>query len=120
PHVVGIPQAESVDRTGRPMPARVAVAIAHGGGLAAHRELDGAAEAAALVGLRIAHDDTSRIMTLHARRRAKRSRTSSRVTNFESGSARRRLTSAACSSINRRSLLSCSSISVNTRVLLAL
>src|SRR5260370_14019853 len=34
------------------------MAIAHAGRLAGHGEVDGAAEAAALVGLRIAHDDT--------------------------------------------------------------
>src|SRR6266702_3092106 len=64
PHVLRIPQGEGVDRAGGPTPARAAMAITHAGRLARHGELDGAAEAAALIGLRIAHEDTSRIMTL--------------------------------------------------------
>src|SRR6266702_2149692 len=58
PHVLRVPQGEGVDRAGGPTPARAAMAITHAGRLARHGELDGAAEAAALIGLRIAHEDT--------------------------------------------------------------
>ena len=48
------PQGEGVHRTGGPGPARSAVAVAHGIGLSSYLDLDGAAEASALV--RTAHD----------------------------------------------------------------
>src|SRR5882757_7560069 len=48
-HRIGLPQAERVDRARRPVAARLAMAIAHRGRLAAHREFDGAAEAASFV-----------------------------------------------------------------------
>src|SRR4051812_3293866 len=48
-HRVGLPQRKGVHRTRRPAAARLAMAIAHGGRLAAHRELHTAAETTAFV-----------------------------------------------------------------------
>src|ERR1035437_7122042 len=52
---------------------------------------------------------------LHARRCAKRSRTSPSVRNFGFGSVSRRFTPATCSSVSRYGLVSCCSISLNMR-----
>ena len=45
----GLSERECVDRRCRPVPARLAMAIAHGGGLAGDCQLYGTAEAAAVV-----------------------------------------------------------------------
>src|SRR5262245_54473837 len=55
-HRLRPPQREGIDRRGRPVPARFAMAVAHGGRLAAHGQMDRAAEAAALVDFSVAHD----------------------------------------------------------------
>src|SRR5438552_9316642 len=52
---VGLPEREGIHRAGRPLAARLAMAVAHGRRLAAHRELHGTAEAAAVVGLVFCH-----------------------------------------------------------------
>src|SRR5258706_665143 len=52
---VRLPQCESVHGARRPMPARVAMAIAHRGWLASHDELDGSTKARSLVATRICH-----------------------------------------------------------------
>src|SRR5687768_6272481 len=50
-HGAGAPQRKGIDGAGRPMAARLAMAIAHRHGLAGDDERNGAAKAAAFVGL---------------------------------------------------------------------
>src|SRR5512139_3570243 len=50
-----LPQAEGIDRAGRPMPAGRAVAIAHRVRLTTHCELNGPAKATAPVTIFLAH-----------------------------------------------------------------
>src|SRR6185437_3973742 len=53
-----LPQGKRVDRTGRPVPARFAMTVAHPRGLPGNLELNLAAEAAAAVGVGCAHADS--------------------------------------------------------------
>src|SRR5688572_26762625 len=52
---VRLPQAEGVDRSGRPFAARAAMAIAHRHRLARHLDRDVAAKALAVIGLLARH-----------------------------------------------------------------
>src|SRR3954447_9223871 len=52
-HRIGLPEGECIHRPGGPGAAGLAVAIAHGGGLAGYGKVHGAAEAAPLVGFRV-------------------------------------------------------------------